>query len=203
MYMNYFIKHTGIILPLNIANIDTDSIIPKQFLKETTRSNFSKYLFFNWRFLENTIDTPNTSFILNDPCYKKASILITGRNFGCGSSREHAVWALIDYGFRVIIAPSFADIFYKNSYNNKLLLAIISESKINSLFKEIKKNKKGMFCTVNLQDKIIYTESKKYLFQINDNYRNYIMNNLDRITLTLKRQSIIQKYEENQLIFLK
>lgn len=117
--MNKFIQHTGIVLPLDIANVDTDSIIPKQFLKETTRSNFEKYLFFNWRFLENTLDAPNPSFILNNPIYQRASILLTRRNFGCGSSREHAVWALIDYGFRIIISSSFADIFYNNSINNK------------------------------------------------------------------------------------
>lgn len=203
MHKIKFTQHTGIVLPLDIANIDTDNIIPKQFLKVTTRSNFSRYLFFNWRFLTENTNIPNINFILNYPCYKNASILLTRKNFGCGSSREHAVWALMDYGFQVIIAPSFADIFYKNSFNNKLLLAIVSESDINSLFKETKKYKTRVSFTINLRDKIIYTKNNTYLFQISDIYRDYILNNLDRITLTLKLNSVIQQYEDNQLTFLK
>lgn len=201
--MTQFTKHTGIVLPLDIANIDTDCIIPKQFLKETTRSNFGKYLFFNWRFLEKTTNIPNTNFILNYPCYKNANILLTRRNFGCGSSREHAVWALVDYGFRIIIAPSFSDIFYKNAFNNRLLLAIVSESEINDLFEETKIYTTGVSFTINICDKTIHTKEKKYLFQISNVHQNYIINNLDRISVTLKYRSLIQKYENNQIDCLK
>lgn len=198
-----FIKYNGKILPLDISNVDTDNIIPKQFLKATTRSNFGKYLFFNWRFLKHTINTPNSNFILNNPDYKNSSILLTRKNFGCGSSREHAVWALIDYGFRVIIASSFADIFYRNSFNNHLLLVILSELEINDLFEETKKNKHNLFATINILNKTISTKNKTYSFKINDIYQNYIINNLDKIDITLKYKKNIQKYEDNQFNFLK
>lgn len=201
--MTKFTQHTGIILPLDIANIDTDSIIPKQFLQETKRSNFGKYLFFNWRFLTNSTNTPNLNFVLNQTYYKNASILLTQRNFGCGSSREHAVWALIDYGFRVIIAPSFADIFYKNSFINNLLLITLSESEIDSLFKNINQSEKGLVCTINLYKQTIDIKNNKYLFQINNSFRNRIINNLDRISLTLQYNSIIQEYENKQPPYLK
>lgn len=197
-----FTEHTGIILPLNIANVDTDSIIPKQFLKETTRVNFGKYLFFNWRFVENTNNTPNLDFILNKPYYQNSNILLTRQNFGCGSSREHAVWALIDYGFRVIISSSFADIFYKNSFINNLLLITLSDLEINSLFEYTKQLKNKALCTVNLNNKKIHTENKTYSFQIHDSYRNRILKNLDRINLTLQHHSAIQIYEDKQPPYL-
>ncbi|CAD83651.1 3-isopropylmalate dehydratase subunit 1 [Candidatus Blochmanniella floridana] len=204
--MSAFTQHTGIALPLNITNIDTDNIIPKQFLKITSRSNLGKYLFFNWRYLENTPHTPNINFVLNNPYYQNASILITRKNFGCGSSREHAVWALIDYGFRVIIASSFANIFYKNSFNNRLLLVTLSESEIHSIFQNIHihtHNNNKLFITVNLCENTVSIKNKKYFFKIKDSYRNYMLNNLDKISLTLKFESNIQKHENNQPLFLK
>lgn len=201
--MTKFTQYTGTILPLNIANVDTDSIIPKQFLKETTRSNFGQYLFFYWRFLENSTNTPNLNFILNQICYKNASILLTRRNFGCGSSREHAVWALIDYGFRAIIAPSFADIFYKNSFNNNLLLVTLSESEIDSLFKDIDQTTQKLTCTINLCNNILFIKNKKYSFQIDDSFRNRLINNIDRISLTLQYKDIIEAYENKQPPYLK
>lgn len=197
------IQYTGTILPLDIANVDTDNIIPKQFLQETSRSNFGKYLFFNWRFLANTANTPNLNFVLNQPRYQNSTILLTRRNFGCGSSREHAVWALIDYGFRVIIASSFADIFYKNSFNNNLLLIILTELEINSLFQKTKQSITGLNCTINLHKKIIYTEHKQYSFKINDSDKNRIINNLDKINLTLQHIKNIQEYEDKQPEYLK
>lgn len=200
--MSKFICHTGIVLPLDVANVDTDSIIPKQFLQETTRSNFKQYLFFNWRFIKNTDKILDPSFILNQTPYKKSSILLTRRNFGCGSSREHAVWALVDYGFRVIIAASFADIFYKNSFNNQLLLITLSELKINDLFQEIHTQEKGISFTVNLHEYTIYTKHKKYLFTINNFYRNCITNNTDTISLTLQHEDIIKKFESYQKSYL-
>ncbi|URJ32181.1 3-isopropylmalate dehydratase small subunit [Blochmannia endosymbiont of Camponotus sp.] len=202
--MMQFIQHTGIVLPLDISNIDTDTIIPKQFLKATTRSDFGSHLFFNWRFLENTPKILNPNFVLNDPHYKHASILLTQRNFGCGSSREHAVWALMDYGFKVIIAPSFADIFHKNSFNNRLLLITLSELKINDLFKEISTQKKGISLTVNLREQIIYTHNKKkYFFKINAFHRRCMLNKIDNISLTLQYDAAIKKYENNQPSYLK
>lgn len=200
--MTKFTYHTGIVLPLDIANIDTDTIIPKQFLQEITRSNFGKYLFFNWRFIKDTHKMLNPNFILDQIYYKNSSILLSRRNFGCGSSREHAVWALIDYGFRVIISSSFADIFYKNSFNNHLLLVTLSESKINALFQEINIQKKGISFTVNLYEQIIYTKQKKYPFKINKFHRHCILNDLDSIGLTLQHDEIITKYESNQLSYL-
>lgn len=201
--MTKFTQYTGTILPLDIANVDTDNIIPKQFLKETSRSNFGKYLFFNWRFLENTANTLNLNFILNQPRYQNSTILLTRKNFGCGSSREHAVWALIDYGFQIIIAPSFADIFYKNSFNNNLLLIILSEVEIDSLFIETKQSITTLTCTVYLHKKIIYIKNKKYSFKINNSDINRIINNLDKINLTLQHIKSIQEYEEKQPEYLK
>lgn len=199
--MPKFIYHTGIVLPLDIANVDTDNIIPKQFLQATTRSNFGKYLFFNWRFIKNK-KTLNPNFILNHISYKNSSILLSRKNFGCGSSREHAVWALIDYGFKVIIAPSFADIFYKNSFINQLLLITLTESEINSLFQETNIHKKAMLFTINLIKQIIYTKNTHYSFKINNFYKNYMIYDLDPISVTLNNEDIIQTYETNQPSYL-
>lgn len=200
--MYKFNYHTGIVLPLDIANIDTDNIIPKQFLQEITRSNFREYLFFNWRFTKKNKKIINSNFILNQKPYKNASILLSRRNFGCGSSREHAVWALVDYGFRAVIAPSFANIFYKNSLHNHLLLITLSELKVNDLFQEINTQKKGISFSINLNEQILYTKKKKYLFKISDFHRHCILNNLDTIELTLKNNDTIQKYEDNQPTYL-
>ena len=126
--MNKFTKHTGIVAPLDRANVDTDQIIPKQFLKRIERTGFGEFLFFDWRYLAD--GTPNPKFILNEPRYQGASILVTAKNFGCGSSREHAPWALAEYGFRVIIAPSFADIFANNCFKNGMLPIVLAESTV-------------------------------------------------------------------------
>lgn len=203
MCISKCIYHVGVVLPLDIANIDTDSILPKQFLKTITRSNFKEYLFFNWRFTKDIKKTLNPKFILNKKPYKPSSILLSRRNFGCGSSREHAVWALIDYGFRVIIASSFSDIFYKNSFNNHLLLITLSETEIHALFQEINSQKKGISFTIDLHNTTLYTTEKKYLFKINSLHKHFILNNLDTIELTLKKQAIIQQYESKQPLYLK
>lgn len=200
--MSTFNYHTGVVLPLDITNIDTDNIIPKQFLQATTRSNFKKYLFFDWRFIKNTHNIINPDFILNHTSYNNASILLSRRNFGCGSSREHAVWALIDYGFRVIIASSFSSIFYKNSFNNHLLLITLSESEIQTMFQEINTQKKGISFTINLHEQIIYTKLQKYPFKINDFHKHCLLNNLDFIELTLQHEKIIIEYERHQPTYL-
>lgn len=125
-----FIKHTGLVVPLDAANVDTDAIIPKQFLQKVTRTGFGAHLFNDWRFLDEKGQQPNPDFVLNFPQYQGASILLARENFGCGSSREHAPWALTDYGFKVVIAPSFADIFYGNSFNNQLLPVKLSDAEV-------------------------------------------------------------------------
>src|SRR3954468_5232533 len=131
--MNKFTQHTGIVAPLDRANVDTDQIIPKQFLKRIERTGFGQFAFYDWRFDPN--GQPNAAFVLNQPQYKNASILVASKNFGCGSSREHAPWALADYGFKAIIAPTFADIFYNNSLKNGLLLVKLSETEVGELLK--------------------------------------------------------------------
>ena len=129
-----FIKHTGLVVPLDAANVDTDAIIPKQFLQKVTRTGFGAHLFNDWRFLDEKGQQPNPDFVLNFPQYQGASILLARENFGCGSSREHAPWALTDYGFKVVIAPSFADIFYGNSFNNQLLPVTLSDEQVDEMF---------------------------------------------------------------------
>lgn len=135
-----FTQHTGLVVPLDAANVDTDAIIPKQFLQKVTRTGFGAHLFNDWRFLDDKGQQPNPEFVLNFPEYKGASILLARENFGCGSSREHAPWALTDYGFKVVIAPSFADIFYGNSFNNQLLPVTLSDEQVDELFKLVQAN---------------------------------------------------------------
>ena len=147
--MEAFNKHTGLAVSLDRVNVDTDQIIPKQFLKRIERTGYGQYLFFDWRFLES--GEPNPDFILNDPRYEGASILITGRNFGCGSSREHAPWALLDYGFRAIMAPSFADIFRNNCLQNGILPIQLTEDQIAQLTTKTKEKLEGYEITVDLE----------------------------------------------------
>ncbi|CAL4318759.1 3-isopropylmalate dehydratase small subunit [Buchnera aphidicola] len=193
--MKKFKKHTGIIAPLNIINIDTDIIIPKQFLKSIKKTGFGKHLFHNWRYLDNQSKKINKNFILNQKIYKNSSILITGRNFGCGSSREHAVWALMDYGFKTIISSKFSDIFYNNSINNNLLLIQLPEKKIQAIFLIIEKNKKTQ-CTINLLKNKIYIKKKKYKFSIEKFYKFKLIHGLDKIDLTLQKIQNIIDYEK-------
>ncbi|AEO08939.1 isopropylmalate isomerase small subunit (plasmid) [Buchnera aphidicola str. Ak (Acyrthosiphon kondoi)] len=189
-----FIGHTGIVVPLDISNIDTDIIIPKQFLKRVNKIGFGKYLFHDWRFLDVNQKIKNEQFILNKKIYKNASILLTGENFGCGSSREHAVWSLVDYGFKVIIAPSFADIFYDNSFNNKLLLITLSKSEISFLF-DIVKCDIAINFNISLIDKTITVNKNIFSFELDDSYYFCLLNNLDSIDLTMKHLSDIKTYE--------
>ncbi|QCI26545.1 3-isopropylmalate dehydratase small subunit [Buchnera aphidicola] len=200
--MKPFTNHTGIIAPLDISNIDTDAIIPKQFLQKVSKTGFKKYLFYNWKFINGDIKKINHTFILNHPNYKKSSILITRHNFGCGSSREHAVWALLDYGFKAIIAPSFADIFYSNSFNNHLLLITLSENYINNIFYIIY-NKPGIQATINLQNNQFILCNKIYSFKINNFHRLCLLKGLDNIDLTMKYEKYILQYEKNIPNFLK
>lgn len=200
--MSRFTKHSGIVVPLDIANVDTDAIIPKQFLQNVTRTGFGQHLFNYWRFLDNTGKHLNPDFVLNQPCYYFASILLSRENFGCGSSREHALWALTDYGFRVIIASSFADIFYNNSFNNQLLLISLPEVRIDELFKQVTAQI-GMTFTIDLEMQKIYAGDKIYDFETDSFYRYCMLNDFDSIALTLMHNDAINDYESNQPEFFK
>ena len=192
--MQPFRKHTGFVVPLDRANIDTDQIIPKQFLKRVERTGFGQFAFYDWRFSPD--GTPNPDFILNQPQYKQASILVASKNFGCGSSREHAPWALADYGFKAIIAPTFADIFYNNSLKNGLLLVKLSEPDVAELQKRASE-KKDYQLTVDLEQQLATdTHGFSAKFEIDDFRRRCLLEGLDDIGLTLRFADQITAYEQ-------
>ncbi|KHS92476.1 isopropylmalate isomerase [Pectobacterium brasiliense] len=199
--MAKFTQHTGLVVPLDAANVDTDAIIPKQFLQKVTRTGFGQHLFHDWRFLDDAGQQPNPEFVLNKPHYKGASILLARENFGCGSSREHAPWALTDYGFKVVIAPSFADIFYGNSFNNQLLPVKLSDEEVDELFKLVD-GQEGINFTVDLENQVVQAGSKSYPFEIDSFRRHCMINGLDSIGLTLQHEASITEYEKNQPAFL-
>ena len=183
-------------MPLDRANIDTDAIIPKQFLKSIKRSGFGPNLFDEWRYLDhgevgmdNSKRPINTDFVLNDPQYKSAQILLTRRNFGCGSSREHAPWALEDFGFRAIIAPSFADIFYNNCFKNGILPIVLSSEIVDALF-----TYQGEI-VINLQEQSVKTEDNIYNFEVDAERKRRLINGLDDIGLTLQYEDQIRSFE--------
>ena len=186
--MEQFKKIKSIVVPFDKVNVDTDQIVPKQFLKLIQKTGFGKFLFFNWRFDKN--EKPKSDFVLNDPKYKNSKILITGENFGCGSSREHAVWALQDYGFSVIIAPSFADIFFSNCFKNGIL-AIILEPKIVEKLMKIETE-----IEIDLQNQIIKTSSEEIPFKIDEYKKKNLLEGLDEIALTIKNEDKILEYEK-------
>ncbi|MBT0717338.1 3-isopropylmalate dehydratase small subunit [Rosenbergiella epipactidis] len=196
-----FTQHTGLVAPLDAANVDTDAIIPKQFLQKVTRTGFGQHLFNDWRFIDDSGKIPNPDFVLNKPLYKGTSILLTRENFGCGSSREHAPWALTDFGFRVVIAPSFADIFYSNSFNNQLLLVKLSEAQIDELFQLVEQHP-GINFTVDLEAMTIQVGDKVYTFELDSFRRHCMLNGLDSIGLTLQHEASIGDYEAKQPAFL-
>ncbi|MEP6851002.1 MAG: 3-isopropylmalate dehydratase small subunit [Acidobacteriota bacterium] len=192
--MDRFTKHTGSAVPIYQPNIDTDQIIPKQFLKRIERTGYGEVLFYDWRF--NSDGTPNTDFILNDAQYADASILIAGANFGCGSSREHAPWSLTDHGFRVVIAPSFADIFYNNSLKNGLLPVSLSEELTAALAARSLADP-DLTISVDLENKTVSDGERTIAsFEIEDFRRHCMLNGLDDIALTLQQESRITAYEE-------
>ena len=188
---------------LDKANVDTDQIIPKQFLKSIKRTGFGPNLFDAWRYLDkgdlnsdNSKRKLNPDFILNHDLYKSLNILITRENFGCGSSREHAVWALTDYGFTTIIAPSFADIFKNNSYKNGLLLIEIDKEKIDEIFKQITE-KKTINIEVDVHNQFIYLEKKKFPFELDDFKKKFLLDGIDEVGFTLQHQNKIEDFEKN------
>ena len=190
--MEKFKKIKTIVTPLDQVNVDTDQIVPKQFLKLVQKSGFGKYLFFNWRYDEN--ENQKEDFILNDKKYQNSKILVTGENFGCGSSREHAVWALQDYGFSVIIAPSFADIFYSNCFKNGILPIKLEEKSVEKL-----KHESGEL-EVDLENQILKTNSEQISFDIDSYKKKILLEGLDDISQTLQFEDKISEFEKQSKI---
>ena len=193
--MEPFTKHTGLVTLLDLPNVDTDQIIPKQFLKRIERTGFGEFLFYDWRFLDG--GQPNPDFEMNQPRYKGASILVTRANFGSGSSREHAPWALLDYGVCCIVAPSFADIFFNNCFKNGMLPIRLSEAQVEELFQRIRKTP-GYKLTADLEQKrITSSDGVDWPFEVDEFRRHCLLNGLDDIGLTLKHEGKIREYEES------
>ena len=194
-FMQPFTKHTGLVVPMDRSDVDADQIIPKQFLKRIEKAGFGQFAFYDWRY-DETGKVPNPVFELNKPEYQGATILLTRKNFGCGSSREHAPWALYDFGFRVIVAPSFADIFYNNSFKNGLLLIRLAEVQIDELFK-LEASSKPLRLTIDLETNTI-TDGKKLSlsFEIESFRRHCLLRGLDDIGLTLQSEDKIIEYEK-------
>lgn len=191
--MQPFTKHKGIVAPVDRVNVDTDAIIPKQFLKRIERTGFGQFLFFEWRFDED--GNLKEDFEMNKPRYKGASVMIARANFGCGSSREHAPWAIQDYGFRAIIAPSFADIFYNNCFKNGILPVRLSEEQVEELFQRTAKYE-GYQLLVDLENKTVSDDyGLTYTFDLEEHRRQYLLQGLDDIALTLQHEDKIAAYE--------
>lgn len=192
--MQPFTKLTGLAAPLDRANVDTDQIIPKQFLKRIERTGFGQFLFFDWRY-ESDGKTPNPDFELNAPRYHGATVLIAGKNFGCGSSREHAPWALDDYGFRAIIAPSYADIFYNNCFKNGMLPIVLPDETVETLMHRAQQTP-GYQLTVDLETQTISdADGLSIAFDVDPFRRHLLLNGLDDIGLTMQHESDISTYE--------
>ena len=203
--MKSFTQITAIVAPLDRSNVDTDAIIPKQFLKSIKRSGFGVNCFDEWRYLDhgepgmdNSHRPLNPEFSLNQPRYQGAQILLTRKNFGCGSSREHAPWALDDYGFRAVIAPSFADIFFNNCYKNGLLPIVLTEAQVEQLFQETYANE-GYQLTINLAQQTVTTPSgAAFHFDITEHRKHCLLNGLDEIGLTLQHADEIKNFEQQR-----
>ena len=191
-FMDPFKNIQSIITPLDKVNVDTDQIIPKQFLKLVQKSGFGKFLFYNWRFDET--ENKRSDFILNDSKYENSHILVSGDNFGCGSSREHAVWALQDYGFSVIIAPSFADIFFSNCFKNGILPITLDQKIIETLFTETDS------VEIDLENQLIMTPSRKIPFTIDSHKKKILLEGLDDIAQTFQLEDKIIEFEENSTV---
>ncbi len=187
--MKPFTKITSFFTPLDKVNVDTDQIVPKQFLKLIHKTGFGKFLFYDWRFDQD--GKPRKDFVLNDSKYAGSKILLTRENFGCGSSREHAAWALKDYGFDVIIAPSFADIFYNNCFKNGILPITLDSQKMDVLFQTNSK------ITVDLESQVINFNNTKFSFDIEKHRKKTLLEGLDDISMTLEYEDQIAQYEQN------
>jgi 3-isopropylmalate/(R)-2-methylmalate dehydratase small subunit len=191
--MRAFREHTGVVAPLDRSSVDTDQIIPKQFLKRIERTGYGEFLFYDWRY--DGEGKPRRDFVLNQPQYAGASILVAGKNFGCGSSREHAAWALGDYGFRAVIAPSFADIFSTNAGNNGILLVRLSEQQVKTLMQNAERSP-GYKLRVSLLDRTVGDDQGfSANFDIDDFRRTCLLEGLDEIGITLKHEAEISAFE--------
>ena len=195
--MQAFVKHTGLVLPLDRVNVDTDQMVPKQFLKLLTREGYGRILFYDWRYLRG--EQPNPDFVLNRPRYQGASVLLARANFGCGSSREHAPWAIRDYGFRSILAPSYADIFYNNCFKNGILPVTLAADRIDELFQRTEQNE-GYSLTVDLERQIV-TDDRGLCdsFTVDPFRRECLLKGLDDIGLTLIHEAEIAAFEKKHL----
>jgi 3-isopropylmalate/(R)-2-methylmalate dehydratase small subunit len=205
--MKKFQCHTGLVVPLDRPNVDTDAILPKQFLKSIMRSGFGKNLFDTWRYLDEgkpgqdeTARVPNPAFVLNFPRYREASILLARKNFGCGSSREHAPWALEQFGIRAIVAPSFGDIFFENCFKNGLLPIVLEEPDIDRLFQAVEANP-GFTLTVDVERQVIENPEHgiTHHFEIDPFRKHCLMNGLDEVGLTLLQSNAIAAFEAQRL----
>jgi 3-isopropylmalate/(R)-2-methylmalate dehydratase small subunit len=195
-----FTSLTGTVAPLDVDNVDTDAIIPKQFLKRTERTGYGQFLFYDWRF-ENGEERQD--FVLNEPRYNGSSVLLARKNFGCGSSREHAPWALADYGFQVIIAPSFADIFYNNCFKNGILPIVLSEEQINQLF-QLVTTKSGYEVNVDLENQTVAdSHGFQAHFKVTPYRKRLLLKGLDEIGSSLEHQDKIDRFEDRHRIYYK
>jgi len=201
--MEKYTKNSGIVIPLDRANVDTDAIIPKQFLKSVKKTGFGKNLFDEWRYLDygepdqaESSRQINPDFVLNQSCYKDATILLTRENFGCGSSREHAPWAILDYGIRTILAPSFADIFYGNCFKNGILPILISDE-LTKIFFDKSQNKKVLRLEIDLENQKIIDGINEYHFEIDEFKKHCLLEGLDDIGMTLQNAKDIELFETN------
>ncbi len=192
--MQPFSTHTGMVMPLDRVNVDTDQMVPKQFLKALTREGFGRILFYDWRYF-NPGEKPNPDFVMNIPRYKGASVLLARANFGCGSSREHAPWGVKDYGFRVILAPSYADIFYNNCFKNSILPATLTEAEIDELFKRTEQEE-GYSLTIDLPNQTVSDKhGLKYHFDIAAPRKEVLIKGLDDIGTSMQHANEIDAYE--------
>ncbi|WP_404432596.1 3-isopropylmalate dehydratase small subunit [Sutcliffiella horikoshii] len=196
--MEALIHHIGKVIPLDKANVDTDQIIPKQFLKRIERTGFGQFLFYDWRFEAN--GEKNDTFIMNDPKFEGASILLARKNFGCGSSREHAPWALKDYGIKVVIAPSFADIFYNNCFKNGILPVVLKEEEVEELFQRTSNELIELEVDLELQE-VCVGDDLKYHFEADEYRKQMLLKGLDDIGLTEMYTEEIYEYEQTRRVY--
>jgi len=193
--MKPFTKHTGLVAPMDRVNVDTDQIVPKQFIKWLTREGYGRVLFYDWRYLDDG-KTPNPAFVLNAPRYQGASVLVARANFGCGSSREHAPWAILDYGFHAILAPSFADIFYNNCFKNGILPVTLTDAQIDEVFRRIAA-REGYRLTIDLETQTVTDDAGlRFEFIVDPFRRECLLNGWDDIGLTLRIAGRIADYEK-------
>ena len=194
--MQPFTKHTGLVAPLDRVNVDTDQIVPKQFIKWLTREGYGRVLFYDWRYVDDG-KTPNPEFVLNAPRYKGASVLVARANFGCGSSREHAPWAILDYGFRAILAPSYADIFYNNCFKNGILPVTLNDAQIEEVFRRVAA-RDGYTLTVDLQNQTVTDDAgMRFEFSVDPFRRECLLNGWDDIGLTMRMADRIAAFEQS------